>query len=107
METPTAEVGTTRTDEPFPFASYVAIASARDHVGPVTVVARHLPYGVWWDRLRPTVALVRPGSGPEGGDPHPNLPLDVVWRADGACIAAGHPDYPTEAGAYRTGDGLF
>jgi hypothetical protein len=107
IETPTAEVGTTRTDEPFPFASYVALASARDHLGPVTVVARHLPYGVWWDRLRPTIELVRPASDADGRDPAPNLPLDVVWRADGVCVTHDDPDYPTDAGAYRTGDGLF
>ncbi len=118
-----AVVGTRRTDEPFPFATYVALASARDHLGPVQVHARHLPYGVWWDRLRPTIELVRPddagapdetesaaphdgsGGGVPGGPDR--LPVDGVWTAEGRFVAVDDDAYAPAAAGYRTGDGLF
>jgi hypothetical protein len=97
-----AVVGTEPTDEPFPFSSYAAIASARDHLGPVVVVARHLPYGVWWDRLRPTVELVRQGDGPAD-----SLPLNGVWCDGGRFIPSDADGYATVTTSYRTGEGLF
>ena len=97
-----AVVGTEPTDEPFPFASYVAIASARDHLGPVVVLALHLPYGVWWDRLRPTVELVRHGDAPAD-----SLPLEGVWCDGGRFIPDGSEDYARAAASYRVGRGLF
>jgi hypothetical protein len=111
--TRTAVVGVERTDEPFPFATYVAIASAREQLGPVQVQARHLPYGVWWDRLRPTVELVRPpaGTDPDATDSDATedgtLPLTGVWQADGRRLGPDDAAYPAAAAAYRTGNGLF
>ena len=107
--TRTARLGVDRTDEPFAFATYVALASARDHLGPVTVHARHLPYGVWWDRLRPTIELVRPGADgdPAGAvDPDP-LPLQGLWDDQGGFVAVDDERYGSAAAAYRTGNGLF
>lgn len=97
-----AVVGQELTDEPFPFASYVAIASARDHLGPVQVHARYLPYGVWWDRLRPTVALVRDGEPPDE-----RLPIEGVWVGPGRFVTRKDPCYAEVAAAYFVGDGLF
>ena len=97
-----AVVGTEPTDEPFGFTAYAAIASARDHLGPVVVHARHLPYGVWWDRLRSTVELVRQGPVPD----HP-LDLGGIWCDGGRFIAAGSEHYAAAAAPYRCGDGLF
>jgi hypothetical protein len=115
--TRTAVVGTERTDEPFPFTTYVALASARDHLGAVTVRARHLPYGVWWDRLRPTVELTRPTADPvhddevdgdDGGLAQAQLlPLDGLWDDDGRFVAPDDAGYTSAAAAYRTGNGLF
>jgi hypothetical protein len=107
--TRTAVVGVEPTDEPFPFATYVAIASARDHLGPVRVLARHLPYGVWWDRLRPSIELVRP---PDGTDPASvavgdELPVAGVWLAAGEHVEPDQAHYADAAATYRTGDGLF
>ena len=105
----TAVLGTKRTDEPFPFTTYVALASARDHLGPVVVRARHLPYGVWWDRLRPTIELTRPADGHADDDPAatPLLPLDGLWDDQGHFVAADDDAYASAAAAYRTGNGLF
>jgi hypothetical protein len=97
-----AVVGTERTDVPFPFAVYVALASARDHLGPVTIHARHLPYGVWWDRLRPTIELVRDGD--VSGDV---LPLNGLWNRGGCFIPGDAEPYASAASAYRSGGGLF
>lgn len=97
-----AVVGTECSDAPFPFESYAAIASARDHLAPVTVHAEHLPYGVWWDRLRPTVTLAR---APYAGDD--TLPLDGIWGPDSRFLALGTGDYDELAAAYRVGHGLF
>lgn len=101
----TAVVGTEPTDEPFGFTAYAAIASARDRLGPVVVQAHHLPYGVWWDRLRPTVALRRQPVEPDGAGQL--LPLDGLWDAGGAFVSTDDDRYPELAAAYRTGDGLF
>ena len=97
-----AVVGTERSDAPFPFESYAAIASARDHLAPVTVHAEHLPYGVWWDRLRPTVTLAREPYA--GGD---TLPLDGAWGPDRRFLPRGSEEYDELASTYRVGDGLF
>jgi hypothetical protein len=97
-----AVVGTNPSDEPFPFTSYVAIASARDHLGPVVVHADHLPYGVWWDRLRPTIELAR-----DGDPPGETLPLNGLWTSEGQLISTDDEAYPLAVAAYRTGDGLF
>ncbi len=109
-----AVVGTERTDEPFPFTTYVALASARDHLGAVTVRARHLPYGVWWDRLRPTIELTRPSDDPGAhGDDFdhqtgaPLLPLDGMWDDEGQFVASDDARYASAAAAYRGGNGLF
>ena len=75
-------------DEPFPFAWYAAIASARAAFGPVSVVASRLPYGYWWDRLRGRVRLVGEGELPAGAE---RLPLDVVWLADATAVRVGEP----------------
>ena len=97
-----AVVGTEPSDAPFPFTSYAAIASARDHLGPIVVQAQHLPYGVWWDRLRPTIELTR--SGEIIGSP---LPLNGGWSSDGRFIPSDDAAYADGVTCYRTGDGLF
>jgi hypothetical protein len=97
-----AVVGTEPSDVPFPFTYYAAIASARDHLGPIVVQAEHLPYGVWWDRLRPTIELTRDGE--LTGSP---LPLDGVWCRDGRFISSDDAAYAESVSCYRTGDGLF
>jgi hypothetical protein len=104
--TRTAVLGTERTDEPFPFATYVALASARDHMGPVAVQARHLPYGVWWDRLRPTIELIRP-SGDDQPVATDLLPLDGLWDDHGRFLGPDDDGYDSAAATYRTGNGLF
>ncbi len=103
-------VGTERTDEPFPFTTYVALASARDHLGPVAVRARHLPYGVWWDRLRPTIELDQSTGDPGADDDLAGghlLPLDGLWDEDGRFVTCDDAAYAPAAAAYRTGNGLF
>jgi hypothetical protein len=99
-----AVVGTEPTDEPFPFLAYVAIASARAYLGPVVVHANHLPYGVWWDRLRPTIELVRQGEVPAD-----TLPLNGIWVDGGHFLPADTEAeaYASAAATYRTGQGLF
>lgn len=97
-----AVVGTDRSNEPFPFTSYAAIASARDHLGPVVVLAPHLPYGVWWDRLRPTIDLIRRGEASRN-----QLPLDGIWCEDGRFIPAAEDGYAGAAAAYRASGDLF
>lgn len=97
-----AVVGREPSDAPFPFGEYVAICSARDNLGPVVLHARHLPYGVWWDRLRPTVELVREGSVSEEV-----LPLDGAWNAEGWFVPSDDPAYTAIAASYDSGDGLF
>jgi len=106
--TRTARLGAERTDEPFAFTTYVALASARDHLGPVTVQARHLPYGLWWDRLRPTVELVRPSdAGSDDPDGPGLLPLHGLWDDQGEFVDCDDERYGPAAAVYRTGDGLF
>src|ERR1700722_5505626 len=95
-----AVVGREPTDEPFPFPTYVAIASARECLGPVAVYAEYLPYGVWWDRLRPTTELVRQGDVPT--DP---LPLNGIWVEGGHFVPADSDAYAPAAATYRTGQG--
>jgi hypothetical protein len=97
-----AVVGTEPTDEPFPFPTYVAIASAREYLGPVAVHAEYLPYGVWWDRLRPTIELVRQGDVPAD-----TLPLNGIWVDGGHFVPADSDAYAPAAATYRTGQGLF
>ena len=97
-----AVLGTEPSDAPFPFTSYAAIASARDHLGPIVVQAQHLPYGVWWDRLRPTIELTRDGE--ITGSP---LSLNGVWCRDGRFIPSDDPAYAEGVSCYRIGDGLF
>jgi hypothetical protein len=100
--TVTAVVGASPTDEPFPFASYAALASARDHRGGVVVYARYLPYGVWWDRLRPTVRLVR-----DDAPPGELVPLAGVWAGPDRFVSPSDPSYDDVVSRYRSGDGLF
>jgi hypothetical protein len=104
IKTGEAVVGSEPTDEPFPFTVYAALASARDCCGPVVVHARHLPYGVWWDRLRPTVELVR---GPGGPPPDGQLPLDGVWAGPNRFVTLDDPNYDDLVAPYRAGRGLF
>jgi hypothetical protein len=92
----TAVVGTEPSDEPFSFGTYVAIESARAVFGAVRVHAVHLPYGFWWDTLRPSVELVRTGEA--GVDP---LPLGGVWTTTEDFVVETDPCFDGAAAAYR------
>jgi hypothetical protein len=93
-----AVVGREQSDEPFPFASFAALASACRHRGDVAVLAAHLPYGVWWDLLRPTVELRRDGDPPD--DP---LPLDGVWEGPDRFVSLHDGGYDEVVAPYRCG----
>ena len=84
------------TDEPFSFGEYAAIESARRMLGPVQVHATHLPYGFWWDTLRPTIELVRDGE--PSGDP---LPLDGAWVSADEFIPREDPRYDNAVAPLR------
>ena len=64
------------------------------------VLARHLPYGVWWDRLRPSVQLVRDGE--PSVEP---LPLNGVWVDPTTFVPLDDPRYEDSAAPYRAGCG--
>ena len=83
-----AVVGAQATDEPFSFGEYAAIETAQRVLGPVQVHAPHLPYGFWWDTLRPGVDLVRDGDPPR--DP---LPLDGAWLSGTVFVSRDDPRY--------------
>jgi hypothetical protein len=85
---PWAVVGGQATDEPFSFAHYAAIESARQVFGSVHVHAVHLPYGFWWDTLRSNIELVRDGEPPR--DP---LSLDGAWIAAAEFVLRDDPRY--------------
>ncbi len=53
--------------EPFHLVHYLAIESCRHHLAPTAIYLhhRHLPYGVWWDRVRPHLTLVDVEEVPE------------------------------------------
>jgi hypothetical protein len=82
-------------DRPFPFEAYVAIASYVRHHGQCQVQVDALPYGMWWQELRPDIDLV---VGPING---PTDDLTGVWMADGEWIEADHEGYATAAAPYR------
>jgi Glycosyltransferase sugar-binding region containing DXD motif len=53
--------------EPFHLIHYLAIESCRRQLGPDTIYLhhRHLPFGLWWDRIRPHLTLVEVDEVPE------------------------------------------
>ena len=53
--------------EPFHLVHYLAIESCRQQLAPDTIYLhhRHLPYGLWWDRIRPHLTLVEVAEVPE------------------------------------------
>jgi hypothetical protein len=86
--TPLAIVGVQTTDEPFSFDEYAAIESALRVFGRVYVHAAHLPYGFWWDTLRPSIELVR-----DGERPRESLPLEGAWISARAFVPRDDPRY--------------
>jgi Glycosyltransferase sugar-binding region containing DXD motif len=53
--------------EPFHLVHYLAIESCRQQLAPERIYLhhRHLPYGLWWDRIRPQLTLVEVDEVPE------------------------------------------
>lgn len=86
-------------DLPFAFADYVAIASTVRHHGTCTVwpstLPCGLPYGMWWQELRPQIELG------EGEPPLTGAPLDGVWESTRRWIGREHDDYAAVVEAYR------
>jgi Glycosyl transferase family 2 len=73
-----------RPDEmPFPFSAFSAVRSASEHRGVHLVYIEQLPYGYWWDRLRPTIELAY-GSVPEHFEQFDDM---RVWLAGGGSVA--------------------
>jgi hypothetical protein len=64
-------------DEPFHLVHYLAIESCRQLLRPEVIYFHHryLPYGVYWDLIRPQLTLVPAGLAPEvlGGPDGSNL----------------------------------
>ena len=82
-------------DRPFRFSAYVAIASYIRHHERCSVRATVLPYGMWWQQLRPDIDLtIGPIDGP-ADEP------DGVWIAPGKWISADHHDYLGQAADYH------
>ena len=88
-----AVVGEQATDEPFSFGDYAAIETAQRLLGPVQVHAAHLPYGFWWDTLRPSIDLAR-----DGDPPHDRLPLDGAWISAAVFVSRDDPRYEKRCG---------
>jgi hypothetical protein len=58
--------------EPFHLVHYLAIESCRQMLRPDTIYLhhRHLPYGLWWDLIRPHLTLVEVDEVPEVSATH-------------------------------------
>jgi hypothetical protein len=54
-------------DEPFHFLHYVSLESCRRVLEPEAIYFhhKHLPWGPWWERIRPHLTLVEVDHAPE------------------------------------------
>jgi len=91
-------------DRPFPFSVFVAIASYCRHHGPCTVRVASLPYGMWWQQLRPNINLVV-GSFDSPVDDLTEL-LNGVWKAPGEWVPPEDSGYETAVAPYRVASWL-
>src|SRR5262249_23714345 len=91
-------LGNLAPDEPFPFAWYASLASARKRFGRLPVYADQLPYGYWWDRIRDGVTVVREGEPPPGVE---RLPAGKIWRPDGTGVREGEPGWDDALALFR------
>lgn len=86
-------------DRPFPYETYVAIASYVRHHGRCQVHVTALPYGMWWRELRADVDLiVAPLEDParaRAQDPA------GIWEGPNEWIAVDDDRYATAAAPYR------
>lgn len=82
-------------DRPFAFEDYVAIASTARQSGRCTVWTSTLPYGMWWQELRPLIDLGH------GDPPDRSAPLDGVWKDRKRWIARDDRDYCDAVEVYR------
>jgi hypothetical protein len=102
--------------EPFHLAHWLALESCRrtQDADTIHLHYRHLPWGPWWERIAPRLALHRVGDAPAGFDPS-----RYEATPEGRFIAARGWDYAHEAdflrlevlrdagGAYADIDTLF
>jgi len=82
-------------DRPFPFDQYLAIASAVRHHAGCTVWVSSLPYGMWWQQLRPHIQLRR-DEAPDRAI----APPAGAWVSAHAWLPPDHPGYAAVASAY-------
>ncbi len=92
-------VGDRPSDEPFSFEAYASIRSAQEHLGVYRVYVAELPYGYWWDLLRPTIEIA---SGSEPGTGDRRLDLGTIWLPGGGSVTAGEPGWTTALDRYRS-----
>jgi hypothetical protein len=83
-------------DRPFAFEEFVAIASAVRHSGRCEVWTEHLPYGMWWQELRPSIEL-RIGRAPGSA-----VSPAGVWADADRWIDADDDDYAAVVAPYRS-----
>ncbi len=90
-------VGDADPDRPFGIDDYITIASDIVHHGRCDVWAASLPYGMWWQELRPQVELHRDVTRTPDSEP---AELQGVWIAAEEFIGQSHPDYQRHARRY-------
>lgn len=102
--------------EPFHLVHFLALESCRrtQSADAIHLHCRHLPWGSWWDRIAPHLAIHRVGEAPRGFDP-----ARYAETSEGRLIAEHGYDYAHEAdflrleilrdggGAYADVDTLF
>ena len=102
--------------EPFHLVHWLALESCRRTQAPdaIHLHCRHVPWGPWWDRIAPHLAVHRVGAAPPGFDPS-----RYAQSVEGRLVAERGYDYAHEAdflrleilrdggGAYADIDTLF
>jgi hypothetical protein len=95
----TIVIGGRPSDEPFAFEAYASIRSAQEHLGVRCVQVAELPYGYWWDLIRPTIELV---SLAELGTSDRRLELGTIWLPGGGSVGVGEPGWTIALDRYRS-----